>query len=984
MNSVIDSGDNSNVTSEEAEEEFVAWREGELEEASGPFVLLLHDKFVRGAATETPGVAHAALSWILTWAFPSDTHFAAYGGQVDARMTNAVLREGGSVQMKLAVFDVDCRVAHQMNGADTSSATADWFKDERPKIEALLAVHAGGFVYCTKGGYRIVYALPESVEIASDADRARWTLLYIRWVTYLKRQFGIVADPACSDCTRLYRAPHATRDEAAGPEEREIIGNPADVGCWAYVPPSDSIDDDIAAASEVAMRDPNWRGRALKPLLRLKHGEASPSNSRSAARPRAEKSEMPPTLPLTALDVSARRARLYIARMPAAVSGEGGHQAAFKVALVLTKGFSLSEETALTLMVNDYNPRCVPPWSLGELRHKISSAAASSAVPDGWLTRRPAKDLLTGSAAHVPRPEIVIRTDEHEVVSEAITALAMSERVYQRAGMLVQVTHDPAKLRGVSASPGAPLISELPDAGVREILAETAAWKKVRPNKEELVSAHVPPWVVAELLARRAWPSVRVLEAVVTNPVVRPDGTILMTPGYDEKTGILYLPAAEYAPIPEYPDEHDARSALAEIEDVLCDFPFANSAHRAAAIAGILDPLACYAHGGPSPLKAIDATNAGSGKGLLADVIAHIALGRPMARMPQANSEEEERKRILAIALSGTAAVLIDNINKPLGSGALDAALTTTEWSDRVLGVSKNARAPLRTSWYCTGNNLQVVGDTARRMLSIRLEPTCERPELREGFRHPDLLAYVRAHRPRLLRAALIILRAYFAAGSPDLHLPAWGSFEGWSRTVRAALVFAGASDPGATRTETRLRSDAEANAVSTLLKAWPGLCAHPSHGRAGATAAEAVRLLVENPGEFIELKDALAELTRMPPGGVPSSIQLGYVLRKYRGRVVRGRRIEQEKSGDRCRWFVEIVDAAEAAVPITTSGDTGDDGDATPADGTRASGSTSATPYVSAEDHHDPDHLRLVPPEVTHRAALPWLAKKPMSSTPS
>jgi hypothetical protein len=43
--------------------------------------------------------------------------------------------------------------------------------------------------------------------------------------------------------------------------------------------------------------------------------------------------------------------------------------------------------------------------------------------------------------------------------------------------------------------------------------------------------------------------------------------------------------------------------------------------------------------------------------------------------------------------------VLIDNINRPLGSGALDAALTGTAWSERILGKSEKIDLPLLTIW---------------------------------------------------------------------------------------------------------------------------------------------------------------------------------------------------------------------------------------------------------------------------------------------
>jgi hypothetical protein len=85
------------------------------------------------------------------------------------------------------------------------------------------------------------------------------------------------------------------------------------------------------------------------------------------------------------------RAKLYLARMPEAVSGTGGHDAAFAVALVLCRGFALTPGEARPLF-DDYNERCKPPWSDKEIEHKLADARASDKVPLGYLLKddRPA------------------------------------------------------------------------------------------------------------------------------------------------------------------------------------------------------------------------------------------------------------------------------------------------------------------------------------------------------------------------------------------------------------------------------------------------------------------------------------------------------------------------------------------------------------------------------------------------------------------
>jgi hypothetical protein len=79
------------------------------------------------------------------------------------------------------------------------------------------------------------------------------------------------------------------------------------------------------------------------------------------------------------------RARRYVEKLDAAVSGSGGHSATYQVAVVLVQGFALSDGEAWTILC-EYNQRCAPPWSEHELRHKLKEAGkANPRQKRGWL-----------------------------------------------------------------------------------------------------------------------------------------------------------------------------------------------------------------------------------------------------------------------------------------------------------------------------------------------------------------------------------------------------------------------------------------------------------------------------------------------------------------------------------------------------------------------------------------------------------------------
>ena len=85
-------------------------------------------------------------------------------------------------------------------------------------------------------------------------------------------------------------------------------------------------------------------------------------------------------------DDAERRAAAYMDAMPPAIAGSGGHNQTYAAATALVHGFALAPDVALHLLATRYNPRCQPPWSERELRHKIDQAASKPHErPRGWL-----------------------------------------------------------------------------------------------------------------------------------------------------------------------------------------------------------------------------------------------------------------------------------------------------------------------------------------------------------------------------------------------------------------------------------------------------------------------------------------------------------------------------------------------------------------------------------------------------------------------
>ncbi len=498
--------------------------------------------------------------------------------------------------------------------------------------------------------------------------------------------------------------------------------------------------------------------------------------------------------------------------------------------------------------------------------------------------------------------------------------MARTRNVYQRGSVLVRVQQD---------EEGAYIVP-LAEATLREQLTVSARWlrtvTRVRDGLpgREYEWTHPPTWVVQAIAARGQWPGLPPLRAVVESPVLRPDGSVLCTPGYDPATRLFYAPNGPMPQVPQTPTLADARRAVSRLREVVADFPYDKPAHCSAWLAALLTPFARFAFDGFVPLFTFDSNLRGAGKSLQADAIALIVTGRNMPRRAYVADEVELKKTVTSIAAQGAWAVLFDNVATPLGGAALDMALTGDQLEDRLFGRNDvTLRFRLSTIYMASGNNLVLYGDMVRRVLPSRLRCLDEKPEERTGFRHPDLRAWVRTHRTELATAALTVLRAYFVAGSPDLGLRSWGSYEAWSAVVRNALVWLGEPDPGEARLDL---PDTARDLTSRLVIGWAE--SFPSEA---VPVAEAVRVLLrpENATRFETLRAALTELADRPLDKA-SVHSLGKRMERFRDRVVGGWALQKADGGNRgAVWrAVQVTSSTDPAAGPRRSSDDSDNSD--------------------------------------------------------
>ena len=481
-------------------------------------------------------------------------------------------------------------------------------------------------------------------------------------------------------------------------------------------------------------------------------------------------------------------------------------------------------------------------------------------------------------------PTIDISTDAEAVVDAAQEALLLHRTsIYSRGRRLVEVSQASERpLSWLDRSPEAPALVQVEPPRLRELMASSANWTITKTTKAGTTTTPVlpPTWSVEMLAARPTWPFPKI--ALVTEtPFLREDGTIVLTPGFDEQTGVLLLPGGTFPEVSDTPSAKDVENAVKALLDPLRDFPFVKPGDKSAALAGMITPIARPAFPGPAPMFVTKSAVQGEGKTLLADVTGATGTGRVPPKMAYPRDDAEMVKCVVAVAIEALPIVLFDNATGTIRSGALAEALTTTRWIGRLLSRNKTYDGPLNTIWYMTGNNLTFGTDIARRICVSSIDAGLEDPESRSGFRYTNLRRQVLSVRPALVAATLTILRAYHVAGRPDHGESPMGSFEGWDGLVRGALMWAGLADPLADRAAVREEADVEKDALRSALTAW-----HDTLGGEAVTAADAIRRARNTTDD--SFLTALCELTGRDEKKISGS-HLGYALRRYSKRIVGG-----------------------------------------------------------------------------------------------
>jgi putative DNA primase/helicase len=507
----------------------------------------------------------------------------------------------------------------------------------------------------------------------------------------------------------------------------------------------------------------------------------------------------------------------------------------------------------------------------------------------------------------------IIKGQIARIVDETESALiAAGVPIFSRSGMLVHPITDTLPAADDRKTTAVLLRPMKAESIVYQLNRDAAVYEKFDEKRKKWVAADPPKNVAAILLEKGEWQFPRIV-GVTTVPTMRPDGTILDQPGYDEATQLWYAPDKYLAvpPISKDPTEEDAIQALNLLKSLLVEFPFVDELDRAVAVAGMMTPVLRGAMD-VTPAFLIRAPQVSTGKSFLVDLVATIATGWPCPVITNCKNEEEMEKRLGALIIEGVPIFSLDNCTIDLGGEMLCQITERRLVRPRILGKSHLPLCESRASVFATGNNIGFAADMTRRGLTANLDTGKERPELRQFESNP--VATVLSNRGKYVAAILTIARAWRSAKVEEP--PQIASYGKWSRAVRAPLIWLGMEDP-VKAIDQAWEEDPVKGAARDLIEAWRAELVSGIAYTAGELVAAAVDNVTGDDGQTRYVRPSLRAILMQQAGDQRGGINASSVswwLKSIKNQVYAGCRIEVVAGSARVgiRYILAVKEGGE------------------------------------------------------------------------
>jgi DNA polymerase-1 len=381
---------------------------------------------------------------------------------------------------------------------------------------------------------------------------------------------------------------------------------------------------------------------------------------------------------------------------------------------------------------------------------------------------------------------------------------------------------------------------------------------------------------------------VRILD--VPLPIFSQDEIVYPSKGYDSRFHSFCDKNA-----PDINITTSIEEGLSLLRKVLEGFCWMAAQDLVHAVASFLTPFCRGLMGWDArfPLWLFEANRPRAGKDYLAGARMLIHQGHLCEDAP-IGEDEEMRKRITTGVIHGRRMMHFANCRGFLDSSALEHALTSKVWSDRILGGNTDAKAPNEIEFSLSANTgLTYTADLGARMRKIRLAYPQEDANSRK-FPITDLHGWVLQHRSELLSALAALVTHWERNGCPSGPTP-FTSFPEWGRVVGGIMVSCNLGNPCLPHPdEAEVGGDRLTRAMKDLFGIW-----HQAHKEEWLEKAQ-IYDVVEKNQEVVESLELFGDLSEGGTESRSARTKLGLRLRQFVGRVLGGLQLQAETPSNR------------------------------------------------------------------------------------
>ena len=273
------------------------------------------------------------------------------------------------------------------------------------------------------------------------------------------------------------------------------------------------------------------------------------------------------------------------------------------------------------------------------------------------------------------------------------------------------------------------------------------------------------------------------------------------------------------------------------------------------------------------------------------------------------HNSTETRKRITSALMAGRGRMHFANCAGHIQDSALEQAITSNVWADRVLGSNTDISLPNEIEFSMSGNMGVITyrGDLAHRARHIRLTYAHENPNQRQ-FKNPLLHQWVFDHRSDILSALVALIKHWFTTGQPTGTTP-FASFPKWASVVGGIMLANGLGDPCLPEEMSTVGGNEEERDMKTLFN-----LAHAKFGSVGVELKKVIALVKSD-----EAGSQLFGWLNLAERGGETAF--GKMLRRYSGRIFEGIILKVHDQQKRPKFVFEKFDSAQKSVSNPVDG---------------------------------------------------------------